>query len=74
MPRCPFSAVLSLILLLTSTLTAAPTQNILFIVGDDMGFADVGFHGCKDIPTPNLDRLRARGMFEAGLRVRDWEQ
>jgi arylsulfatase A-like enzyme len=26
--------------------------NILFIVGDDMGCADVGFHGCKDIPTP----------------------
>ena len=22
-----------------------------------MGFADVGFHGCRDIPTPNLDAL-----------------
>ncbi len=28
------------------------------IVGDDMGYADVGFHGCKDIPTPSLDRSR----------------
>src|SRR6186713_2934198 len=36
--------------------------NILFIVGDDMGFADVGFHGCKDIPTPNLDALAASGV------------
>ena len=35
--------------------------NILFIVGDDMGYADVGFHGCKDIPTPNLDALAASG-------------
>ena len=31
--------------------------NILFIVGDDMGYADVGFHGCQDIPTPHLDAL-----------------
>jgi arylsulfatase A-like enzyme len=31
--------------------------NILVIVGDDMGYADVGFHGCQDIPTPHLDAL-----------------
>jgi arylsulfatase A-like enzyme len=36
--------------------------NILFIVGDDMGYADVGFHHCKDIPTPNLDALAASGV------------
>ena len=43
--------------------TAAPRQpNILLIVGDDMGYADVGFHGCKDIPTPNLDALAASGV------------
>lgn len=36
--------------------------NVLFIVGDDMGYADVGFHGCKDIPTPNLDALAASGV------------
>ena len=36
--------------------------NILLIVGDDMGYADVGFHGCKDIPTPNLDALAAAGV------------
>jgi len=43
-------------------LTAADKPNILFIVGDDMGYADVGFHGCKDIPTPNLDALAASGV------------
>jgi arylsulfatase A-like enzyme len=41
--------------------SAASKPNILFIVGDDMGYADVGFHGCKDIPTPNLDSLAASG-------------
>src|SRR5687768_90721 len=41
--------------------------NILLIVGDDMGYADVGFHGCKDIPTPNLDALAASGVrFTSG--------
>ncbi len=40
----------------------AEKPNILMIVGDDMGYADVGFHGCKDIPTPNLDALAASGV------------
>ena len=48
---------------------AAETKkpNILFIVGDDMGYADVGFHGCKDIPTPHLDALAKSGVrFTSG--------
>lgn len=36
--------------------------NILIIVSDDQGYADTGFHGCKDIPTPHLDRLAADGV------------
>ncbi len=41
--------------------------NILFIVGDDMGYGDVGFHKCIDIPTPNLDALAASGVqFTSG--------
>ena len=56
--------LLSAAFLVHVALTAAPTNhpNILLIVGDDMGFADVGFHGCKDIPTPNLDALAAAGV------------
>jgi len=51
-----------LLLLLASALCAADRPNILVIVGDDMGYADVGFHGCKDIPTPHLDALAAAGV------------
>jgi arylsulfatase A-like enzyme len=53
---------------LCSVSFAASTRpNILFIVGDDMGYADVGFQGCKDIPTPNLDALAASGVrFTSG--------
>jgi len=45
-----------------STGLSAEKPNILFIVGDDMGYADVGFHGCSDIPTPHLDALAAIGV------------
>lgn len=41
--------------------------NILVVVGDDMGYADVGFHGCADIPTPHLDGLARDGVrFTSG--------
>lgn len=36
--------------------------NILLIVSDDHGYADTGFQGAKDIPTPNLDRLARSGI------------
>jgi arylsulfatase A-like enzyme len=39
-----------------------PRPNVLFILADDMGYADVGFNGGRDIKTPNLDRLAASGV------------
>lgn len=53
--------------LLLSPAFAADKPNIVLIVGDDMGYADVGFHGCTDIPTPHLDKLAAGGVkFTSG--------
>ncbi|MDQ2920224.1 MAG: sulfatase [Acidobacteriota bacterium] len=36
--------------------------NIVVIVTDDMGYADIGVHGSKDIPTPNIDALAKVGI------------
>ena len=39
---------------------AEPKPNIVYIVSDDLGWKDVGFHG-SDIKTPNIDALAAGG-------------
>jgi Arylsulfatase A and related enzymes len=36
--------------------------NVIVIVADDMGYADIGVYGSKDIPTPNIDALAATGI------------
>ena len=42
---------------------AAETQpNIVFILADDMGYADLSCYGRPDFKTPNIDGIAARGM------------
>jgi arylsulfatase A-like enzyme len=36
--------------------------NIIIILTDDQGYHDVGFNGCTDIPTPNIDRIAGNGV------------
>lgn len=36
--------------------------NIVLVVTDDQGYADVGFNGSKDIPTPHIDRIAKEGV------------
>lgn len=37
--------------------------NVIVILADDMGYADAGFSGATDIPTPHLDSLAANGVW-----------
>ncbi|HEY5775594.1 MAG TPA: arylsulfatase [Xanthomonadales bacterium] len=39
-----------------------PRPNILLIVADDLGYADLGVHG-SDIRTPNIDQLAKTGVL-----------
>ena len=36
--------------------------NIVYIIADDLGYAEVGCYGQKKIKTPNIDNLAAQGM------------
>lgn len=46
---------------------AERTPNFVYIVADDLGYADIGVHGCKDIPTPHIDSIANNGIrFSSG--------
>lgn len=49
--------------LAATTAQAAPARpNILFIMADDLGFADLSCYGRRDYQTPHIDRLAAEGV------------
>ncbi|MEM1207639.1 MAG: sulfatase-like hydrolase/transferase [Planctomycetota bacterium] len=67
----PYASVTSLFLMaaaviLTPHAAAEPARdrppNLIIILTDDQGYADVGFNGCKDIPTPHIDRIANEGV------------
>lgn len=40
---------------------AARQPHVVFILADDFGWYDIGYHG-SEIRTPNLDKLSSRGV------------
>jgi arylsulfatase A-like enzyme len=54
--------ILSLTGLQLSSFRASAAPNIVYIVADDMGYADCGVQGCDDVPTPQLDALARGGI------------
>ncbi|MBN1443433.1 MAG: sulfatase-like hydrolase/transferase, partial [Planctomycetes bacterium] len=52
---------------------AARPPNVIYILADDLGYAELGCYGQKIIRTPNIDRLASEGLrftqFYAGSAV-----
>lgn len=52
---------------------SAARPNLIWIMADDLGYAELGCYGQKIIRTPHLDRMAAEGMrfthFYAGATV-----
>ena len=62
-----FNNTITGFLLIAAGLLASPTgaderPNVIIMVADDLGWADVGFHGNTEIDTPSLDRLAREGV------------
>jgi len=49
-------------LALVASAQSAAKPNIVFILADDLGYADVSCYGRRDFTTPNIDRIAAEGM------------
>lgn len=54
-------ATLSLVATLVGAALAKP-PNVVLILGDDMGYADLGVQGATDIPTPSIDAIAKNGV------------
>jgi arylsulfatase A-like enzyme len=56
------AAFLILIAGFCTSAMAADKPNVVLMFIDDLGYGDTGPFGCKDIPTPHLDRLAKEGV------------
>ena len=50
-----------MVIIVSMSATAQTKPNIVFVLADDLGWHNTGFHG-SDIPTPNLDSLAAASV------------
>src|SRR5215472_16977458 len=60
---------LALLLSLSASASAPNKPNIVIILTDDQGYADVGKYGAEGFATPNLDRMADEGAVFRNFHV-----
>lgn len=60
--RSPGITIVYLLLFASAVLGQTTPPNIVFIMVDDLGYADLGCYGSQAIATPRLDRLAEEGV------------
>ena len=67
------SLLLMPVIMHAQTATKTKQPNIIFILADDLGYADLGCYGQQKTETPNIDRLAKQGLrftqFYSGTTV-----
>jgi len=78
MANCPFNlqpSMKALLVLIAAfglcrpSTQAADKPNIVYLLVDDLGYADCGFMGCTDIRTPHIDKLAKEGTILSSFYV-----
>jgi arylsulfatase A-like enzyme len=65
MTRCQIAfllAMLGSIEAFSCKVVAADRPNIILFLADDLGYAEIGVNGCKDITTPSIDSIALQGV------------
>src|SRR3954467_12778113 len=63
MNRVILSSLFVLVVLVSAwSRGAEPRPNVVLIVADDLGYADLGVYGAQGFATPNVDRLAREGI------------
>jgi arylsulfatase len=62
MKRIVFAVLVAIVCVSTLHAGEPRRPNIIYILADDLGYADLGCYGQKKIKTPNLDKMAAQGL------------
>ena len=60
--RAPLRALVVAAVCVASSGAQTPRPNVVLIITDDVGYADFGITGARDVRTPNIDRIAREGV------------